>query len=51
MLASKSDTVDGRDEWLAKPVGRTPAFVNAIHQFVRGALGDLGAEANQIAAA
>lgn len=52
MLASKSDTVDGRDEQLAEPVGRAPAFVNAIHEFVRsaGALGDLDAEADQIAA-
>lgn len=53
MLALKSDTVDGRDEWLAEPVRPAPAFVNAIHQFVRGtaALGHLGAEADQISAA
>nr|WP_298362225.1 hypothetical protein [uncultured Bradyrhizobium sp.] len=53
MLALKSNTVDGRDEWLAEPVGPAPASVNAIHQFVRGAaaLGGLGAEADQISAA
>lgn len=53
MLALKSNTVDGRDERLAEPVGHAHAFVNAIHRFVRGAvaLGGLGTEADQISAA